>query len=143
MKENNMITEAFKYAQEKHKGQIRKYSGEPYIIHLQAVYQLVRQVTDDKNTWAAAILHDVIEDTDATYEEVKEKFGEKISDIVQECTKDENKNFKITMKEALLVKFADGLHNLGNNNDDWFIEKILYRWQPQPTKAEHMKNPNL
>ena len=78
-----------------------------------------------------------------TYDEVKEKFGEKIANIVQECSKDENKNFKITMKESLLVKFADGLHNLGNNNDDWFIEKVLHRWQPHPTKPEHMNNPKF
>jgi len=137
------VQEAFKFAEEMHKGQIRKYSGEPYIIHLQAVYQLVRQVTDDEDTWIAAILHDVIEDTKATYEDVRNKFGGKIADIVKECTKDKDKNFKITMKESLLIKLSDSLHNLGNNEDDWYIEKILHQWTPNETLRKHFNNPKF
>ncbi|MBU0758162.1 MAG: HD domain-containing protein [Nanoarchaeota archaeon] len=139
----NKINKAIKFAAEKHKGQIRKYSGEPYILHLTGVYNLLRQSTDDQDVWIAGILHDVIEDTDTEYEEVKEKFGKKVADIVQECTKDKKKNFKLTMKESLLIKCADVLNNLGSNNDEWYAKKLLNRWQPHTTPKEFMHNPRF
>ena len=137
------MNEAFKFAKERHQNTKRKYSGEPYIIHLQAVHQLVRQVTDDKDTWTAAILHDVIEDTDTTYEEVQERFGKKVADIVQECTKDKEKNFHIKSKEALVIKMADVMHNLGSNDNPWYIEKMLYLHHPNKMIPKYFKRPEV
>ena len=139
------ITKAFIFANDKHGNTKRKYSGEPYIIHLQAVYQILRQVTDDSDVWIAGILHDTIEDTNCTYEELEQAFGKKVAEIVKECTKvdEKTKNYNITRKEALLVKFADGLHNLGNNTDSYYEKKMLCQWKPHALPPELLNNPRF
>lgn len=64
------IIDALAYAAHAHNGQVRKYSGEPYIVHPVDVFEIVSTVTRDIPTLQAALLHDVVEDTDATVEDI-------------------------------------------------------------------------
>ena len=78
----NIVTQAVDFATEYHKGQFRKYGGEEYITHPIAVADAVARVTNDLEVIAAAVLCHVAEDTDATIEQIKEIFGERVSILV-------------------------------------------------------------
>jgi GTP diphosphokinase / guanosine-3',5'-bis(diphosphate) 3'-diphosphatase len=80
------IRRAFDYAKSKHHGQFRK-SGEPYIVHPRDVAVTLAKYRVDPSTIIAGLLHDIIEDTDTSYDEVKELFGEEVADIVEGLTK--------------------------------------------------------
>ena len=78
-----LIDFACRYATEAHGDQKRKYTGEPYIVHPIAVAQLVASVTDDCNMISAAFLHDVIEDTDKTFDDIRDAgFGYEVAEYV-------------------------------------------------------------
>ena len=122
-----IIKEAYEFAYKEHKEQKRK-SGEPYIIHPLNVAQIVAEMGLDTATICAALLHDVVEDTNATYEVISKKFGIEIADIVEGVTKLTNsfatneekqaENYKklfIAMDKdirVILLKIADRLHNV-------------------------------
>lgn len=122
------IDNAVAYAKEMHEGQTRS-SGEPYYTHPVEVAGLLAEMKMDTATIITAILHDTIEDTDATYEALEEKFGKEVADLVDgvsKLTRIESKtiegkqaeNFRkllLAMSEdirVLLVKLADRLHNM-------------------------------
>ena len=124
-----VITKAFNVAKEAHKG-ARRRSGEPYIMHSLAVARIVcKEIGLGSTSISAALLHDVVEDTEYTVEDLKMMFGEKIAKIVDGLTKishgmfGENvsaqaENFRkllLTMSDdirVILVKIADRLHNM-------------------------------
>ncbi|KAL0270860.1 UNVERIFIED_CONTAM: hypothetical protein PYX00_008131 [Menopon gallinae] len=125
----NFVSEIIKcvnFAAIKHKDQRRKDSDQtPYINHPVGVaYILTHEAgVDDPAVIQAAILHDVIEDTETTYEELLANFGEEVTEIVRECTDDksldkmERKRLQIerakgSSTKAKLVKLADKLYNL-------------------------------
>ena len=124
------IIEAYDFIIEKHKGQTRK-SGEPYYHHLIEVAYILASLQCGPNTIIAGLLHDVVEDTDVTVEEVKKRWGEEVSKIVDSLTKIQRlKLSRITSEEfeaedhrkiflgmakdirVILIKLADRLHNL-------------------------------
>ena len=74
--------QAIVYATIAHAGQIRKYTGEPYIYHPIAVANVIRDVPHDEDMIVAAILHDVVEDTDRTFEEIAKIWGGEVCDLV-------------------------------------------------------------
>jgi GTP pyrophosphokinase len=82
----DFIRRAFDFAFIKHQGQLRK-SGEPYIIHPTQVAITLAEYRVDPNTIVAGLLHDILEDTDTEYKEVKDLFGEEVADIVEGLTK--------------------------------------------------------
>ncbi len=121
------IEEAVRYADEKHKNQKRK-DGSPYIIHPLAVAEIVAEMGLDTDAVLGALLHDCIEDTDASHGEIAKKFGETVADLVEGVTKltrveystleDEQmenlrKMFIAMSKDirVVLIKIADRLHN--------------------------------
>lgn len=128
-KKVELITKAFNFARQAHKG-VRRHSGEPYIMHPLAVAQIVcKEIGLGSTSICAALLHDVVEDTDYTIEDIKNLFGQKIADIVNGLTKisggvfgvqasEQAENFKkllLTMSEdirVILIKIADRLHNM-------------------------------
>ena len=92
MKQNNpncnveIIEKAYKFAEENHKDQTR-VSGEKYIIHPLNVAYILADLELDDSTIAAALLHDVVEDTPVTHEDIVNEFGEEIADMVDGVTK--------------------------------------------------------
>jgi len=125
----DIITKAFNFAREAHKG-ARRRSGEPYIIHPISVARIVcGEIGLGSTSICAALLHDVVEDTEYTVEDVKGLFGAKIAQIVDGLTKISSgmfgdnvsaqaENFRkllLTMSDdirVILVKIADRLHNM-------------------------------
>ncbi len=128
-KKVEIITKAFNFAKHAHKG-VRRLSGEPYIMHPLAVAQIVcTEIGLGSTSICSALLHDVVEDTDYTVEDIENMFGPKIAQIVDGLTKiaggifGENasaqaENFKkllLTMSDdirVILIKIADRLHNM-------------------------------
>ena len=128
-KKVEIIERAFKFAKEAHKG-IRRRSGEPYILHPIAVARIVSQeIGLGSTSICAALLHDVVEDTEYTVEDIENHFGKKIASIVDGLTKisggifgdqasAQAENFRrllLTMSEdirVILIKMADRLHNM-------------------------------
>ena len=128
-KKVDIITKAFHFARQAHKG-VRRLSGEPYIMHPIAVAQIAcEEVGLGSTSICAALLHDVVEDTDYTTEDLANIFGPKIAQIVDGLTKisggifgeqasAQAENFKkllLTMSEdirVILIKICDRLHNM-------------------------------
>lgn len=82
----DLVRKAQKFATRAHKGQVRKYTGEPYIVHPIAVAETVRIHGGSDEMVAAAMLHDTIEDTDVTYEDIHKEFGVTVAGLVRELT---------------------------------------------------------
>lgn len=128
-KKVEIIERAFNFARMAHKG-IRRRSGEPYILHPIAVAKIASQeIGLGSTSICAALLHDVVEDTDYTVEDIRQQFGRKIAELVNGLTKisggifgdkasAQAENFRkllLTMSEdirVVLIKMADRLHNM-------------------------------
>lgn len=80
------ILQAFELAERAHRPQVRKYTGEPYIIHPVEVAQLVSTVTDDEDVVIAALFHDLVEDTSITLAVIRKGFGDRVAQLVHEVT---------------------------------------------------------
>lgn len=78
---------AVAFATAAHEGQVRKYTGEPYVEHVIAVAEMVAAHVTDKDAITAAILHDTVEDCDVTIEEIEIEFGERVAEYVWYLTK--------------------------------------------------------
>ena len=124
----NKLKTAYKFAHNAHIKQ-KRYSGDPYISHPIAVANILAELKLDGPTITTALLHDTIEDTETTFEDVKNRFGEEIAELVDGVTKIsklEMQNKSLTIAEnfrklilatskdirVLLVKLADRLHNM-------------------------------
>jgi (p)ppGpp synthase/HD superfamily hydrolase len=81
-----MVEKALEFARKAHKGQVRKYTGEPYVVHPIEVMGIVRGVTDDPEMQAAALLHDVVEDCPVTIEDIEQSFGSRVAALVDDLT---------------------------------------------------------
>jgi len=81
-----IIENAYKFAFKKHKGQVRRYTNEPYFNHPYIVALTVAGTTANENVWAAALLHDVLEDTETSEQEILDTFNQEILDLVLEVT---------------------------------------------------------
>jgi guanosine-3',5'-bis(diphosphate) 3'-pyrophosphohydrolase len=123
-----LLERAFLFASEAHEGQQRR-SGEPFIAHPVGVARVLADLHLDDTTLAAALLHDVVEDTDVTIEEVRAEFGEEITRLVEGVTKLTRIHFQsreqaqaenyrkmiVAMAQdpgVILIKLADRLHNM-------------------------------
>ena len=126
--DDKLIGRAVDYAKEKHEGQSRS-SGEPYYTHPVEVACILAELKMDVGSIVTAVLHDTLEDTDATYDDVAKKFGKDVADLVNGVSKltriesqtregKQAENFRkllLAMSEdirVLLVKLADRLHNM-------------------------------
>ena len=126
--DTKLILRAYNYALKKHGDQKRK-SGEPYIIHPTNVAYTIAEIGLDEKTISAALLHDVVEDTDATYSDIVNEFGKEIADMVDGVTKlkqiqyasieekqveNYRKMFLAMGKDirVIIIKLADRLHNM-------------------------------
>ena len=120
-----MLDEVLKFATMAHGDQKRKYTGEPYIVHPIAVSEIVKTVPHTDEMIAAALLHDVVEDTPVTIQEIETKFGSKVAELVgwlTDTSRPEDGNRKTRKSidrlhsadapaEAQTIKLADLIHN--------------------------------
>ena len=123
------VEDAIIFATEKHKGQVRKGDGRPYILHPISVLIRLNNMKESKNIFllmTACILHDVVEDCGVTLNEISEKFGHHVAGLVEELTLDKSKYETIGKKEylaqemvhmssyALAIKLCDRLDNVSD-----------------------------
>lgn len=130
--DGGMVLKAYEYAKQAHANQ-KRASGEPYFIHPCAVADILMELGLDAATIAAALLHDVIEDTDSTAEDIRREFGDEVLDLVSGVTKLEKIEFKsqedaeaenfrkifVAMAKdvrVIIIKLADRLHNMRSLN---------------------------
>jgi GTP diphosphokinase / guanosine-3',5'-bis(diphosphate) 3'-diphosphatase len=123
-----LIEKAYLFAEKKHEGQIRK-SGDPYVSHCIGVAMIIAQLQAGPKTICAGFLHDTIEDTDTTKEDIEKLFGKEVADMVEALTKvtrlSDYKNVEFTAENhrkifvamakdmrVIIVKLADRLHNM-------------------------------
>ena len=83
-----LLDDAVHFAVDRHSGQLRKASGTPYILHPLEVAVIISGLTSDENVIAAGLLHDTVEDTDTSPEEIREKFGDRVAELVACDTED-------------------------------------------------------
>ena len=124
----DIITKAIDFIYQKHENQTRK-SGEPYVNHPIAVAKILASIDMDYHSIVAGLLHDVVEDTDTTIEEIQKEFGEQVANLVDGLTKIDK--YKFSSKEqakaenyrkmlfamskdvrVIVIKLADRLHNM-------------------------------
>lgn len=115
----------YRFAKRRHDdtGMVRKGSGEPYFVHPETVAKIVMAYGGNDVQVKAALAHDTMEDTGATFNDIKEKFGKNVANVVRELTNNPDgirklgklnyMNYKLAgmSKDALFVKLADMLHN--------------------------------
>lgn len=128
---SDLIDKAITFATKAHGDQKRKYTEEPYISHPIAVMEIVKTVPHTEEMLAAAVLHDVIEDTDQSYDDIYYYFGDIVADLVQGLTDvshpdDGNRQFRKALDRQHLaeqgadvqtIKLADMIHNTSTTKD--------------------------
>lgn len=144
--EELLINKAFTFGRMKHQGQ-KDDSGKTYFdAHCCVVFRILAEVTNNIDVLCAGILHDTIEDTETTYEELCNEFNSKIADLVMEVTQEGTKdNYgyyfpRLKSKEGIMIKFADRLSNI-SRMDEWeygrrkqYLKKSKF-WKSEPPNA--------
>lgn len=134
-----MLLKAVEFAKNAHGNQVRKYTDTPYIFHTISVANIVSSVTKDKEVIAAAVLHDVIEDTGATYTHLCHRFGHRVANLVSELTEPKLDGNRATRKkqeaerlskvsfEAKTIKLADLIDNTSSivKFDEYFARTYM------------------
>ena len=141
-----LVSEAIVFAAKAHDGMRRKKSEAPYILHPMEAAVIVGTMTDDQNLIAAAALHDVVEDAGITLEEIKEKFGRRVWELVRSETEDKREElppaqtWRIRKEESLavlknaediavlMVWLGDKLANMRSIYRDFKVEGVQM-WQ--------------
>lgn len=136
MQYSQFLTDAVIFAANAHAGQLRKGTDVPYIVHPIEVMGIAATVTTDENVLAAAVLHDTLEDTPATKDELCEKFGERVARLVAAESEDKQKDVpahsswkerkqatinhlsSCTDRDVKIIALADKLSNLRAVNRD-------------------------
>ena len=150
-----LLDDALRFAIEKHTGQVRKAAETPYILHPLEVAAIISGITSDEETMAAGVLHDTVEDTDTSPEEIRERFGSRVAELV--ACETEDKMDDLPAEDTWIERKQSTLYILQNTNDRnvkimWLADKLsnirsLYRsylengddvWQ-----YFHQKNPKM
>lgn len=112
------IDNAIAFAERKHNGQLDDEGKDFFTAHPYKVGLAVKQLTDNEDIICSAFLHDTLEDTNTTYEELEKEFGKKVADLVNELThegKPDNYGFyfpRLKSKEAIMIKLIDRASNV-------------------------------
>ena len=122
-----MNNKAKEFAKQKHKGQKDDSGLDYFTSHVEQVVSVLRCVTEDERIISAGYLHDTLEDTDTTIEELLREFGEYVTTLVVEMTHEGDKKTgyyfpNLKSREGILIKFADRLSNL-SRMETWTPER--------------------
>lgn len=150
-----ILDSAIIFAVNAHRGQLRKGSNAPYILHPMEVAAIVGSMTEDEEVIAAAVLHDTVEDTAATLEEIKEQFGSRIAELVAAESENKRENsspsatWKIRKEETIahlktataevkMLTLGDKLSNIRSICRDYeTMGDALWQRFNQKDKNEH------
>lgn len=122
-----LVSEAITFAVKAHDGMRRKGNDVPYILHPMEAAVIVGTMTTDQNVIAAAALHDVVEDAGITIEEIEEKFGARVRELVESETEDKREN--LPPAETWRIRKEESLSVLKNTEDNcvlmvWLGDKL-------------------
>lgn len=122
-----LLEEAIIYATIMHQGKVRKFSGNPYILHPVEVAQILSTMTNDDEIIAAGILHDIVEDTDGTLGEIEQRFGGRVAELV--ASESENKYPGEDKKASWKRRKEESLRELKSSRDVgvrmlWLADKL-------------------
>ena len=122
-----LVSEAIAFAVKAHDGMRRKKSQAPYILHPLEAAVIVGTMTDDQNVIAAAVLHDVVEDAGVAIEDIEEKFGKRVRQLVQSETED--KRADLPPSDTWRIRKQESLDALKNTQDTgvlmvWIGDKL-------------------
>jgi (p)ppGpp synthase/HD superfamily hydrolase len=135
--QNELLNKAIIYAVEKHAGQLRKSTQIPYIVHPMEVLALLNEMRADMTVIIAGVLHDTVEDTSATIDDIIREFGEDVAELVGNHTEDKSKTWFQRKSQGLrelaegsfdlkCLVLADKLSNVRNMYRDYMIEGDEY-----------------
>lgn len=116
---SRLVEKAIVFATRKHEGQTYG-GGFPFIVHPQQTADIISRVTGDQKLIAAAWLHDTLEDTDTTYDELVGEFGQEVADLVLEVTHEGERDHigfyfpNLKTQRGIMLKFADRLCNISH-----------------------------
>lgn len=134
-----MINRAIMFATKAHEGQVRKVDQSPFIIHPLAVGCLLADAGESEAVVVAGMLHDTVEDTDVTLEDIRTEFGHDVAEIVAGCSEDKSLSWEerkrntielleTTTEEVCIVTCADKIHNvqvsvdgINEQGEDFFV----------------------
>ena len=121
------VTKAIEFAARVHDGMERKKDKTPYILHPLEAAVIVGTMTENRDVISAAVLHDVVEDTDITIEEIEEKFGPRVRALVESET--ENKRADLPPEDTWRIRKEESLEELANCGDTdmlmlWLGDKL-------------------
>ncbi|MEE1320100.1 MAG: HD domain-containing protein [Acutalibacteraceae bacterium] len=121
------VTKAIEFAAVAHDGMVRKKDKTPYILHPLEAAVIVGTMTDDSDVISAAVLHDVVEDTEVTIEEIEEKFGSRVRALVESETED--KRAELPPEDTWRIRKEESLDELKNCGDTdvlilWLGDKL-------------------
>lgn len=121
------VTKAIEFAAVAHDGMVRKKADTPYILHPLEAAVIVGTMTSDRDVICAAVLHDVVEDTHVTIEEIEEKFGSRVRMLVEAET--ENKREDLPPESTWRIRKEESLNELASCNDTavlmlWLGDKL-------------------
>lgn len=153
-----MILKAINFASLKHEGQTRKVTGKPYISHPIMVSYILAKYKDSDNLEdliVASILHDTLEDTDTTFDEIQKEFTPLVASLVLELTNDEEKIKKLgkltyhknklvgISSWALVIKLADRLSNIMDNPSEKMITDSIELMEHIISHRQNLSNTHL
>ncbi len=104
------LDDAIKFAVDAHSSQKRKGTDIPYILHPLETLAIVSTMTNDENILAAAVLHDAVEDTDYTLQDIRDRFGKKVADYVE--AESENKRGNLPAKDTWKIRKQETIEHL-------------------------------
>ncbi len=110
-----LLDKAIIFAVQAHSGQVRKGTNRPYILHPLEAAAIVASMTDDLEVIAAAVLHDTLEDAHKSVNEIAEKFGRRVADLVQSET--ENKREDLPASDTWLTRKQETIDHLRHDQD--------------------------
>lgn len=140
------ISKAIQFATAAHAGQFRDDGKTPYITHPEKVAEIISTVTNDEDLICAAWLHDTVEDTDTTIQDLQREFGDNVAALVWEVTHEGDKTHgyyfpHLESREGIMLKFADRLHNLSDmeawssKQTNHYLKKSKF-WASEPKEQK-------